>query len=101
MHRRLSATADSRYSFVCLLKPKFHYASWFEPVCDQVRTSFEPASVMEFGFKGLAERLWREQGSVWTVKTNESQRTTDACQPLDGHRPAVQCQLITDLPSST
>jgi len=25
----------------------------FEPVCDQLGTSFEPASVMEFGFKGL------------------------------------------------
>jgi len=23
----------------------------FEPVCDQLRTSLEPASVMEFGFK--------------------------------------------------
>jgi len=22
----------------------------FEPVCDHLRTSFEPASVMEFGF---------------------------------------------------
>jgi len=46
-------------------KAKFHYASWFEadhrqvrslsatsfePVCDQLRISFEPASVMEFGF---------------------------------------------------
>ena len=25
----------------------------FEPVCDQLRTSFEPASVMEFGFNSL------------------------------------------------
>ena len=49
-----------------MLKAKFRYASWFEagsklvadrfvavwfePVCDQLRTSFEPASVMEFGF---------------------------------------------------
>ena len=47
-----------------LLKAKFHYASWFEagrrqvrslsatnfePVCDQLRTSFELDSVMEFG----------------------------------------------------
>ena len=39
------------------IKAKFHYAvvrSWsatsFEPVWDQLRTSFEPASVMEFGF---------------------------------------------------
>jgi len=24
----------------------------FEPVCDQLRTSFEPASAMEFGFYG-------------------------------------------------
>ena len=48
-----------------IIKAKFHYASWFEagselvrswspisfePVCDQLRTSFEPASVMELGF---------------------------------------------------
>jgi len=36
------------------LKAKFHYASWFEAgsklVGDQLRTSFEPASVMEFRF---------------------------------------------------
>ena len=59
------------------IKAKFHYANWFEgskqvrswfeagskcfepdsvmefgfePVCDQLRTSFGPASVMEFGF---------------------------------------------------
>jgi len=43
---------------VFLIKAKFHYASWFEAgsklVADQfrtcLRTSFEPASVMEFGF---------------------------------------------------
>jgi len=55
-----------------LLKAKFHYASWleagrrqvrswsptsFEPVCDQLRTSFEPDSVMEFGFKSANERI--------------------------------------------
>jgi len=37
-----------------LLKAKFHYAIWFEAgsklVGNQLRTSFEPASVMEFGF---------------------------------------------------
>jgi len=35
-------------------KAKFHYASWFEAgsklVGDQLRTTFEAASVMEFGF---------------------------------------------------
>jgi len=38
------------------VKAKFHYASWFEAgsklVADQLRTSFEPASVMEFDFNG-------------------------------------------------
>jgi len=42
-----------------LVKAKFHYASWFEAgsklVTDRfeagLRTSFKPASVMEFGFK--------------------------------------------------
>jgi len=42
------------------VKAKFHYTSWFEldsvmefgfePVCDQLQTSSESASVMEFGF---------------------------------------------------
>ena len=36
------------------IKAKFHYASWFEAasklVADQLRTSFESDSVMEFGF---------------------------------------------------
>jgi len=36
------------------LKAKFHYAIWFEAgsklVADQLRTSFEPDIVMEFGF---------------------------------------------------
>ena len=39
----------------CTLKAKFHYAICFEagrrPASNQLRTSFEPASVMEFGFK--------------------------------------------------
>jgi len=30
---------------------KFHYAIWFEPASNQLRTSTEPTSVMEFGFK--------------------------------------------------
>jgi len=29
---------------------KFHYAIWFEPSSNQLRTSSEPTSVMEFGF---------------------------------------------------
>jgi len=58
---------EASYSNVQIIeiKAKFHYASsfeanrrqvrrWsstsFEPVCDQLRTSFEPASIMEFGF---------------------------------------------------
>jgi len=35
-------------------KAKFHYVSWFEagrrPASNLSATSFEPASVMEFGF---------------------------------------------------
>ena len=31
-------------------KAKFHYASWFEAVSKQLRSSSEPASVMKFGF---------------------------------------------------
>jgi len=32
---------------------KFHYAMWFEPASNQLRTSSEPARVMEFGFNSL------------------------------------------------
>jgi len=36
------------------VKAKFHYAMWFgagrRPASNQLRTSSEPASVMEFGF---------------------------------------------------
>jgi len=39
----------------CVVKAKFHYAIWFEGISKLVRrwsaTSFEPASVMEFGSK--------------------------------------------------
>jgi len=49
----------SHGELLLLLKAKFHYANWFEAgsklVADRFeagrRTSFEPASVMEFGFK--------------------------------------------------
>jgi len=52
----------------CSFKAKLHYASWFEAdrsklVGDQLRTSFEPASVMEFGFYQLR---------AFTQKWNES-----------------------------
>jgi len=42
----------------CVIKAKFHYAIWFEPQLrssklvrssNQLRTSFEPDNVMEFG----------------------------------------------------
>jgi len=31
------------------LEAKFHYAIWFEPASNQLRTAFEPDSVTEFG----------------------------------------------------
>jgi len=33
------------------IKAKFHYASWFKAGSNQLRTSFESPSVVEFGFK--------------------------------------------------
>ena len=73
--------SDVSWSLSRTLKAKFHYASWFEagsklvadrfelnsvtlagsklvrswlkPASNQLRTSFEPASVMEFGFNSL------------------------------------------------
>ena len=60
------------------LKAKFHYASCFEAgsklVGDQLRTSFEPASVMEFGFYGVhafgydsaeSEPIWMKSRTRW------------------------------------
>jgi len=61
------STTEPPYTVLLILttqqfvKAKFHYASWFEagsklvadglePVCDQLRTNFEPDRVMEFGF---------------------------------------------------
>jgi len=47
------------------LKAKFHYASWFEARRRQIRswspTSFEPASVMEFGSKLATRQLCSER----------------------------------------
>jgi len=43
------------------LKAKFRYASWFEAGSELVRswspTSFEPDSVMEFGFEPVCDQL--------------------------------------------
>ena len=43
---------------------KFHYTTWFEPASNQLRTSSEPASVMEFGFN-----------SAWKFSSNHSRPT--------------------------
>jgi len=55
-----SATAENRRGSLirrAAVKARFHYASWFEAgsklVGDQLRTSFEPANVMEFGFNEM------------------------------------------------
>jgi len=46
-----------------VLKGKFHYAIWFEagrrPASNQLRTSSEPASVMEFVFNLLQDGAWQ------------------------------------------
>jgi len=53
-----------------IVKAKFHYANWFEAGRRQVRSwsanlasnlsaiSFEPASVMEFGFNLVSKKLF-------------------------------------------
>jgi len=52
------------------LKPNL-YASWFEAgsklVGDQLRTSFEPASVMEFGFYSAPSQVGAEIGDLSRV----------------------------------
>ena len=65
IRRRVQATQKWPILHAQEIKAKFHYASWFEagrrqvrswsatsfkPVCDQLRTSCEPDSVMKFGF---------------------------------------------------
>jgi len=46
----------------------------FEPVCDQLRTSFEPASVIEFGFYPRDDHhcsdvvYWRAGDNVLKIK---------------------------------
>ena len=89
------------------VKAKFHYASWFEagselfrswsptsfepdsvmefgfePVCDQRRTSFEPASVMKFCFNfPFVSTQW-----VWLANVNSRSRSLYAIA-----RPSVVC----------
>ena len=68
------------------LKAKFHYAVWFEacrrPASNQLRTSFEPASVMEFGFKGLTARRGRV---TVTLKVAVIQKCCGVCQADTSH----------------
>jgi len=56
----VQSLVDLPLSDVGSVKAKFHYASWFEAdsklVGDQLLTSFEPASVMEFGFNETKTR---------------------------------------------
>jgi len=54
---------NALYKSTVTLKAKFHYAIWFEadrsfePVCNQLRTSFEPDSVIQFGFEPVCDQL--------------------------------------------
>jgi len=45
---------------------KFHYATWFEPASNQLRTSSEATSVMEFGF--YTARFCSNTSSVLSVQ---------------------------------
>ena len=64
------------------IKAKFHYASWFE--AGRLRTSFEPDSVMEFGFKVVS--LY----SVYTIQKVVKQ----VVQPV--WQPAVSCKQTSN-----
>ena len=46
----------------------------FEPVCDQLRTSFEPAIVMEFG---SYKRLCLYLPDLWQVKSSSTEARLD------------------------
>ena len=54
----VATSAPYLYAIGGVHKAKFHYAIRFEAGRDQLRTSFEPASVMEFGFYGLCNVLY-------------------------------------------
>ena len=71
-HWQISHTAHTCLCSSGSIKAKFHYAIWFEagrrqvrsrsltifePVCDQLQTSFEPDSIMEFGFEPVYDQL--------------------------------------------
>jgi len=47
--RGVDGAAETVAHFVEAVQAKFHYAIWSEPVSNQLRTSFEPDSVIEFG----------------------------------------------------
>jgi len=50
MDRKVGAAGRSGKLVADRFEAKFLYAIWFEPASNQLRTSSEPASVMEFGF---------------------------------------------------
>jgi len=52
---------------------KFHYAIWFEPASNQLKTSFEPASVMEFCFIKSKRSIERLQVKVLRFSLDFSQ----------------------------
>ena len=45
----ITTSTGSRFRVFWTIKAKFNYAIWFEAGSNQLRTSFEPDSVMEFG----------------------------------------------------
>jgi len=49
--------ASSELARASRFAAKFHYAIWFEPVCDQLQTSLEADSVMEFVFEPVCDQL--------------------------------------------
>ena len=69
----ITTSTGSRFLVFWTIKAKFHYAIWFEagsklvadlsatsfePASNQLRTSFEPDSVMEFGLY-IAKYVYR------------------------------------------
>ena len=67
-YRLIRSCVTSR-CYLYVFKAKFHYAIWFEPPSNQLRTSSEPASVMEFGFYGS-----RFRGLPWKIIKRETEK---------------------------
>ena len=65
---QLTSWFEAKFDYAILVADRFDVRSWFEPVCDQLRTCFEPAreldSIMEFGFNRALTHIVKYSNSL-------------------------------------